>query len=159
MSDYKIIGFDNHNITLEFDGTKMNFVLPIVDGKYPEGAALTRLLDAYVSNTRAERVNVVASNIDNIRALIEQPTLTTAQLIEAKKATRGRLLVFTDWTTMPDSPLSASEKTAWQQYRQELRDLTSQSGFPQAIVWPIPPKQIISPMGLAATMANGTPLI
>ena len=30
-----------------------------------------------------------------------------------------------DWTQMPDSPLSASKKAEWATYRQQLRDLPS----------------------------------
>ncbi len=33
-------------------------------------------------------------------------------------------LVTSDWTQMPDSPLSAEDKQAWAIYRQKLRDIT-----------------------------------
>ena len=36
---------------------------------------------------------------------------------------RDARLKETDWTQMPDSPLSDSEKTAWATYRQGLRDM------------------------------------
>jgi hypothetical protein len=36
---------------------------------------------------------------------------------------RDQLLAQSDWTQMPDSPLSPEVKAAWAQYRQELRDL------------------------------------
>ena len=37
---------------------------------------------------------------------------------------RDRLLAESDWTQMPDSPLTDSQKTQWATYRQELRDMT-----------------------------------
>ena len=37
---------------------------------------------------------------------------------------RNSLLSSSDWTVLTDSPLSASEKTAWETYRQDLRDIT-----------------------------------
>ena len=37
---------------------------------------------------------------------------------------RDRLLAESDWTQMPDSPLTDSQKTSWATYRQELRDMT-----------------------------------
>ena len=37
---------------------------------------------------------------------------------------RNRLLFQSDWTVMPDSPLSDSKKTEWKTYRQALRDIT-----------------------------------
>src|SRR5210317_1024129 len=36
---------------------------------------------------------------------------------------RNRLLTESDWTILPDSPIA--DKTAWQVYRQSLRDLTN----------------------------------
>ena len=49
---------------------------------------------------------------------------------------RNRLLAESDCTQLPDSPFDA---TAWQTYRQALRDLTEQSGFPDNIEWPEAP--------------------
>ena len=37
---------------------------------------------------------------------------------------RNRLLSESDWTVMPDSPLSDSKQTEWKTYRQALRDIT-----------------------------------
>ena len=42
---------------------------------------------------------------------------------------RNKLLAKSDWTQVPDSPLSDSKKTEWQTYRQALRDMPSQEGF------------------------------
>ena len=36
---------------------------------------------------------------------------------------RNQLLVESDWTVMPDSPISESKKSEWKTYRQSLRDL------------------------------------
>ena len=38
---------------------------------------------------------------------------------------RNSILASSDWTVLPDSPLSATEKTAWLEYRQDLRDITA----------------------------------
>lgn len=48
---------------------------------------------------------------------------------------RSRRLRATDWTQMPDAPLTAAEKLAHQVYRQALRDLPGQPGFPN-VPWP-----------------------
>ena len=37
---------------------------------------------------------------------------------------RMHRMVTSDWTQMPDSPLSAEDKEAWRVYRQKLRDIT-----------------------------------
>ena len=38
---------------------------------------------------------------------------------------RNNLLAESDWTVMPDSPVSDSKKSEWETYRQALRDLPS----------------------------------
>ena len=38
---------------------------------------------------------------------------------------RNVLLAESDWTQSNDSPLSDAEKTAWAEYRQSLRDITT----------------------------------
>lgn len=62
---------------------------------------------------------------------------TAAELISAAMANRSQLLAQSDWTQLPDVPLAT--KTAWAIYRQALRDITLQTGYPQTIVWPAPP--------------------
>lgn len=54
-------------------------------------------------------------------------------------AQRNALLAESDWTQLADVPLSAEQKAAWASYRQELRDLTDQPGFPDNIAWPVKP--------------------
>ena len=53
---------------------------------------------------------------------------------------RGTLLFRSDWTQSPDSPLSAEKKSEWAAYRQQLRDITTQSGYPFNVIWPIQPE-------------------
>ena len=41
-----------------------------------------------------------------------------------------------DWTQLADAPV---DKAAWATYRQALRDVTKQAGFPWDIEWPVAP--------------------
>lgn len=50
------------------------------------------------------------------------------------RANRYRLLAETDWTQFKDVPTETSNK--YIEYRQKLRDVTSQEGFPFNVVWP-----------------------
>lgn len=43
-----------------------------------------------------------------------------------------------DWTQLPDAPLSDAKKMEWVQYRQAIRDVTNQPD-PFNIDWPVPP--------------------
>lgn len=54
----------------------------------------------------------------------------------AVRVLRDTLLAQCDWTQLPDVPLET--KTAWATYRQALRDITNQPGFPDVIEWPKP---------------------
>jgi hypothetical protein len=49
---------------------------------------------------------------------------------------RDELLQECDWTQLPDAPV---DKAAWATYRQSLRDVTSQAGFPYSVTWPTQP--------------------
>lgn len=51
---------------------------------------------------------------------------------------RAVYLGYTDWTQMPDVVLG--NKEAWAEYRQALRDVTAQEGFPWQVVWPSRPE-------------------
>ena len=46
---------------------------------------------------------------------------------------RNQRLSDCDWTQLQDAPDDAA---AWAAYRQELRDVTAQAGFPWDVVWP-----------------------
>jgi hypothetical protein len=49
---------------------------------------------------------------------------------------RNKLLVDTDWTQLSDTVVN---KELWASYRQALRDISAQDGFPWTITWPIAP--------------------
>jgi len=59
----------------------------------------------------------------------------TAQA-KAMRDQRGEKLADSDWTQVADSPV---DKAAWATYRQALRDVTTQSGFPWSVTWPDAP--------------------
>jgi hypothetical protein len=54
-------------------------------------------------------------------------------------ATRDVLLSQTDWIVIRAVDQGTSIPTDWQAYRQALRDITNQSGYPTNIVWPVAP--------------------
>lgn len=70
------------------------------------------------------------------------PSVPASLLLRIKtdqvRLTRSQRLRATDWTQAPDSPLAPEAKLAWAAYRQELRDLPEQAGFPNC-AWPVPP--------------------
>ena len=61
-----------------------------------------------------------------------------AEQARSVRADRNKKLQETDWSQGKDIPDSISEP--WAVYRQELRDLTKQPGFPWEVVWPTKPE-------------------
>jgi hypothetical protein len=59
-----------------------------------------------------------------------------AEQAKSVRADRTKRLADTDWTQVADAPV---DQTAWATYRQALRDVTQQSGFPWTINWPVAP--------------------
>jgi hypothetical protein len=55
--------------------------------------------------------------------------------ISARKK-RNDMLTTSDWTQLADAPV---DKAAWATYRQALRDIPNQNGFPAVIIWPNDP--------------------
>ena len=61
----------------------------------------------------------------------------TSYMQDIVLAERQSLLKDSDWSQLPDVP--EATKLAWQPYRQALRDVTLQEGYPFNVVWPQPP--------------------
>ena len=59
-----------------------------------------------------------------------------AQQAKSVRATRGQKLADSDWTQVADAKVN---KTAWATYRQALRDIPSQAGFPWDVTYPTVP--------------------
>ena len=54
-----------------------------------------------------------------------------AGIENGKRNERNDLLLESDWTVLADSSLTAEQKTEAETYRQALRDIPSQEGFPE----------------------------
>jgi hypothetical protein len=60
-----------------------------------------------------------------------------AEQAKSVRDTRNQKLKDSDWTQVADAPV---DKAAWATYRQALRDITAQAGFPWDIQWPTQPE-------------------
>jgi len=59
-----------------------------------------------------------------------------AEQAKSVRQQRGEKLKDSDWTQVADAPV---DQAAWATYRQALRDVTGQEGFPWTITWPEQP--------------------
>lgn len=76
---------------------------------------------------------------DGMPVAVEPPAPTAGQMADMARNQRERLLRECDWTALTDVPMAADLRAYWAAYRQDLRDITEQPGFPGAITWPAPP--------------------
>ena len=59
-----------------------------------------------------------------------------AEQAKSVREQRNTKLAECDWTQLADAPV---DKAAWATYRQAMRDITLQSGFPWEVQWPDQP--------------------
>ena len=85
-----------------------------------------------ITNAQTGEVTIRDLTQEEIAAL--QPKPHTDKEVRNK---RNKLLAECDWTQLPDAPV---DQTAWAAYRQALRDITDQEGFPANVTWPVKPE-------------------
>jgi hypothetical protein len=73
--------------------------------------------------------------IDQAELEYEQAEEVNAQAHRVRTERNARLFA-SDWTQLADSTV---DKDAWAVYRQALRDVPSQEGFPWNVIWPDQP--------------------
>ena len=66
----------------------------------------------------------------------EYKAMKDAERATSVRASRTQMLNDCDWTQIADS---TADKTAWATYRQALRDVPAQAGFPWTVTWPDAP--------------------
>lgn len=56
------------------------------------------------------------------------------------RAQRDRLLTETDWVVIKAKETGTNLSASFKEYRQALRDITLQEGFPNNVIWPTKPE-------------------
>lgn len=95
----------------------------------PEGCAAL----AGVEDWRAMRV--VGSAVERLPA--SPPDVESAAT--SARMLRDRALADTDWLALRAVEIGEALPAEWRAYRQALRDLPQQAGFPLDIAWPLAP--------------------
>ena len=101
-------------------------------GKYTDGILATVLSDAWnlIEGRKYKQVWTVVEVAEEIGPET------------AVRTTRNERLSRSDWSHASDHPtqLSSDSKNLWATYRQALRDVPTQAGFPDTITWPTEPE-------------------
>jgi hypothetical protein len=118
-------------LSFEYDSFQWSEVFP----DSPQCIELQGVRRAFTSEELAE---VKQKAIDWVQALGQEGNPTTEQKAAFIRTERNQKLTACDWTQLADSSV---DKQAWATYRQALRDVTAQAGFPTDVTWPTAPQE------------------
>lgn len=117
-----------------------------VEGNVDDASAYVRdgQVVFYTHEQRAAKarhplINAVWSNASMGWVDLRPAEVVTRMLSEQVRTRRNSLLGAAEWTQASDSPLAPAAKAAWAAYRQALRDVPQQAGFPGTVMWPVAP--------------------
>lgn len=102
----------------------------IFEGEYPPEAAVWCNTRGYCS----------IQQVGGKYQIVENPPVSLEILAENARSERDRRIAETDYYMMPDYPSDPNNIEEMKAYRQSLRDITKQEGFPSKFTWPDVPK-------------------
>lgn len=105
-----------------------------------EGETLESVIAMYapIANWEQAKKQTVAPK-EGVKGTITAPAPVAPTAQEIAIEQRNFMLAMSDWSQLPDVPMDEEVRAAWVSYRQALRDITTQPGFPDAITWPVKP--------------------
>jgi hypothetical protein len=80
--------------------------------------------------------DIYAAALDMGPAEYVAPVIPEPDYAAIARAQRNAMLAACDWTQLADAPV---DDLAWATYRQALRDIPDQAGFPASVEWPVAP--------------------
>lgn len=112
---------------------KINYAIEVkssyaLNGEVIENTSISQVADVW-SPEREEYIKGIAYNG-------EYTIEDVPETADEARTQRDKLLSETDWTQVLDAPIDAATREAYRAYRQALRDLPEQDGFPGTITWP-----------------------
>lgn len=79
--------------------------------------------------------------------IMKTPEPTNDELAEQVRGIRNNQISKTDYLLTPDYSISEENLTEIKTYRQALRDIPEQAGFPKDVIWPDVPKFLCKDSG------------
>jgi hypothetical protein len=126
---------------LRRDNPQISFPRKIPDAILAEyGVYRVAEAEAPKVDNKAQRVVQEVKNVDGVWTQQWRiQNLPDEQASENVRAHRDRLLAETDWVVVMHTEKGTNIPLEWEVYRQSLRDITNQTGFPHAVDWPTKP--------------------
>jgi hypothetical protein len=127
--------------------TRINVDLPISIGNtsIPKGATGLEAFGLYPIAGNEPTCDPVRERVAGPQYVFDGAQVNRVFTVEAipdeekagqVRSERNTKLTASDWTQLADS---TADKAAWATYRQALRDITAQAGFPWTVDWPAQP--------------------
>jgi hypothetical protein len=103
--------------------------------------ALGNWVEAYVERDMfADYVDEDGVTVTKVSQEEAYTATKDAEAATAARATRDGLIASCDWMAIKAFEAGTEVATEWATYRQALRDVTAQAGFPNDITWPEKPE-------------------
>lgn len=128
MNTYSI--FDRS--TGRFTGEIISVIPDMLDANVPDGcSAVVGEYDCGSFKFDLESGLVVELEVS--------PELAGAEAARVARLKRGARLAACDWVVVKSMEMGVPVPPLWIQYREALRNMPEQDGFPTSIEWPMPP--------------------
>lgn len=132
---------NTHAVVFDVDG-RVDRLTQSAPDDLPEGMSSTQLAEPVRAwPTGPSSAHVLYCSLAG-ELLWVDPRSADAKRADAEAAAlaqRAALLAATDWVTLRAIDTGAPVPTDWRIYRQALRDVTLQAGYPFAVQWPTEP--------------------
>jgi hypothetical protein len=116
--------------------------IPLEEGQYITGTTLDNYIMSWMPAPPANKdYRKVVSNAAYIKSLLTPHNKLPESEVYLRRMIaerREQALRSCDWTQLPDvqEVMPEEEKQRWKKFRQELRDITKQPGYPHKVYWP-----------------------
>ena len=138
---YKIISVDYQTKTMEIRYESAEFGEINISTRMPlEGEPLENVVRQYspIALWREQIAAVENVEVNSHGVITYTDEISVENLAYMVRAERNNMMLLSDYTQLPDAPTHIDVEE-WKNYRQLLRDIPQQEGFPTNIIWPAAP--------------------
>lgn len=142
LVNYSIVNFHKENGVLEIFIEEMNDTIsievPIVNGRYIDDEELLEYIKGFIPWHSIQRKKEIAKGVENEDDFLKHVNKTANEdtLAAHIRKLRDTYLLQTDYLVLPDATNTPEAIERFKVYRQQLRDVPQQPGFPYDITWP-----------------------